>query len=476
MKVIAYALMLLTLALASPMHAAPATKARRAFLIMVRTPAQERDAALLIDSLRAHDPGAGKAPIYIALADPAAAPGTQLKAKGAKLIQLAKEASLAKFPFVDKVWACAEAEALAEKEAELLVWMNAEALVVAPLSELELAETKTAAVRPVHIKNVGLPVGAAPDAFWAGVYQAAGIRAEQAFPVESFVDGQQIHAYFNTHVFAVRPERGLLRAWKKNFEVLRHDKRYQAKACADESHRVFLHQAVLSAVLLANLRPDEFKELPPTYSYPLQLQHAMPPERRAKTLNSLVLLVHEDTLRDPDWLDKLRAEEPLKSWLLKRIEGEPVPVAQGIYRAEGSSNSYLVETRAGNVLIDAGSMGGPASRLLTANAQPVKTVLLTHGHSDHIVNLAAWRQKGVPVVAQREFVSFKQYEQRLAGFLGARHTAACRAFRERARCAVRGHLYPPARRRSLQRLPHRRRDAGPVGHLDPRAQGLFHWR
>jgi hypothetical protein len=349
--------------LPAPATAAANGHSKLLFLIMVGSRAQEQDAALLIDSIHAFGgPAAASAPIYAVLSDPANAPGTLLKAKGARTIELSMDARFRNYPFGDKVWACAQVEELAAREADLLVWINPESLVVSPLRELDLAPSQAAALRPVHIQNIGLQASAKVDPFWAAVYKEAGISAGRAFPVESFADRQKIRAYFNTAFVAVRPQRGIFRAWQKSFEKLLLDREFQAGPCQDQLHQIFLHQAVLSALLVARLRPAEIRLLPPTYSYPIHLQETMLPARRAKTLNSLVEVVNEGTLRDGRWMEHLPVEEPLKSWLTDRIQGQPLPpqhaetaragdpvlqVSEGIFRAEGSCNSYLIETAHG---------------------------------------------------------------------------------------------------------------------------------
>jgi len=402
-------------------HAAPdqMNKARIAFVVMVRNAMEERDAALLIDSLHTFAGDAATSPIYVVLPDPLNTPGTLLKAKGARTVDLDLDTRFRGYPFADKVQACARAEELAEKKTDVLVWINPESLVVAPLRELDLAPGQAAAFRPVHIQNVGLSFGAVPDPFWAGIYKATGLTVDRAFPIESLVGSRKIHAYFNSGFFAVRPERGIMRAWKESFEKLVLDQEFQTVACSDDAHKIFLHQAVLSA-LAARLRREQIRMLPPSYSYPVNLHDKISPDQRARNLNGLVHMLSSETLRDGLWMDTLSVEEPLRTWLRKRLQGEPLPVARGIFRAEGSSNSYLVETADGNVLIDAGSAGGPESSLVRVNTKPVMAVLLTHGHADHVVEVPAWRAKDVPVVAQSEYAELQDYQRRLAGFLNPR--------------------------------------------------------
>jgi hypothetical protein len=113
----------------------------------------------------------------------------------------------------------------------------------------------------------------------------------------------------------VNPSRGLLRKWLECFQTLVLDKAYQATYCHDELHQVFLHQAVLSALLATSLEPARIRVLPPTYSYPYNLHESVPPERRAPMLNDLVSITYEDRSLDPAIVDDIGIREPLRSWL-----------------------------------------------------------------------------------------------------------------------------------------------------------------
>lgn len=116
---------------------------------------------------------------------------------------------------------------------QALVWLSPECLVTQPPLLFDLAGEHDAAVRPVHIKNVGLRVTDPVDGFWRRVYEAVGVEEPQAI-VESFVEGERIRAYFNTHAVAVNPSRGLFRRWLDVFEALVRDRQSQAGACGDD--------------------------------------------------------------------------------------------------------------------------------------------------------------------------------------------------------------------------------------------------
>ena len=133
--------------------------------------------------------------------------------------------------------------------------------------------------------------------------------------VESFVDVQLLRAYYNSHAFAVNPSMGLLRQWFACFEALVCDQEFQSSSCQDERHQIFLHQAVLSALLSTSLEPERTRVLPPDYSYPYNLHRSVPLERRAHALNDLVCITYEDRSLEPDSVDDINIYDPLRSWL-----------------------------------------------------------------------------------------------------------------------------------------------------------------
>lgn len=108
----------------------------------------------------------------------------------------------------DKVFACAEAERAAGTTARSLVWLSPDTLVVNPPVLYALDDATDAAIRPVHIRNVGIPVDEPLDPFWTGVFRCAGLD-DTTYSVESFVDGQRVRAYCHSHSYCVNPSVGL---------------------------------------------------------------------------------------------------------------------------------------------------------------------------------------------------------------------------------------------------------------------------
>ena len=104
-----------------------------------------------------------------------------------------------------------------------------------------------------------------------------------------------------------------------------------------------------------------------------------------------------------------------------------VKISDSIYMASTTGNVYLVTTPAGNVVIDTAlaAQAAEAKKLLLAESQgPVKYIILTHGHADHIGGIPLWKEAGTQIVAQRNYVEFVNYTTRLEGFFAPRNAAA----------------------------------------------------
>jgi hypothetical protein len=278
----------------------------------VATPSQRAAARLLIESLRTFGGPLSDSPVWLFDHNPDAYRDQPVD--GVHIRRLEISAALDQVWFAGKVTACAHAEADAVP-GDTLVWLSTDCLIVQPPLLLDLAATSfDAAVRPVHHRNVGLPASAPLDAFWSGVYNAVGMD-DLAMTVKTFVEGECLRAYVNTHALALNPARGLCCQWLEIFAQLANDEAFQARACQDVPHRIFLHQAVLSALLATKLPSESIRILPHTYSYPYNLHHEVPPERRAAALNDLVSVAYEDRSLHPDDLQDLIVRDPLRRWL-----------------------------------------------------------------------------------------------------------------------------------------------------------------
>jgi hypothetical protein len=277
---------------------------------------QEQPAVrMLIDSIRSFGGTMAGYPILLFERLPGAADPWRGGRTDVKVLPLIVPDAVEGYPLAAKVYACARAEDRArEWGLRTLVWIDPACLVVNPPVLFDFGDRVDAALRPVHIQNVGLPAAAPLDEYWHKVYEAVGVRDIGA-TVESFVDRRPLRAYFNTHAFAVAVAKGLMREWYDVFAALVGDEDFQSGACNDESHKVFLHQAVLSALIAAAVDWDRVRILPPEYNYPYNLHDSVPTDRRARVLNDLTTVVHEDRSLDPAAISDIELREPLRSWL-----------------------------------------------------------------------------------------------------------------------------------------------------------------
>ena len=104
-----------------------------------------------------------------------------------------------------------------------------------------------------------------------------------------------------------------------------------------------------------------------------------------------------------------------------------VKINDSIYMAPFGANVYLVTTPSGNVVIDTGtsSEAANARELLRAESHaPVKYIILTHGHADHIGGISLWKEARTQIIAQRNYVELVNYVARLEGFFAPRNAAA----------------------------------------------------
>jgi hypothetical protein len=290
--------------------------APRVFL-MVGSPVEVANARLLIESLRAFGGEASRWPVWVFVPTSAGIASALEGIEGTAIIPLEVPEEIHSFPFAAKVSACSRAEAMASGEGCALIWLSPYSLVIQPPLLLGLTLPARAAFRPVHIKNVGSPMDEPLDEFWRTIYEVIGL-AEAPFTVDSLVNSVDIRPYFNTHLFAVDSSLGILRIWLDHFRALATNRTFLSGPCGDGAHRIFLHQAILSALIAKALPREQICILPIGYSYPLHFHREIPEPLRAKKLNDLVCPVYEDRYEHPAGLNGLPVQEPLDSWLRRR--------------------------------------------------------------------------------------------------------------------------------------------------------------
>lgn len=286
-----------------------------AFLTSVRSLRERACARLLIDSIRSFGGALSDSPIWLFEAEGLWTARDDPVDLNIHVFSMNVPETVKGYTFADKVCACAQAEEMASSAVQSLIWIDPVVLMVAPPLSFNLGKSFDAAVRPVHIKNVGLPVGVPIDGFWKKIAMNAGVNDIEA-TVETFIEGQCIRSYFNSHAFAINPSKGLLRKWYERFESLVCDEEFQGGL--DQVHQIFLHQAIWSVLLVTSLDPNRIRLLSPDYNYPYNLHESVPEDRKAGSLNELVCIAYENRSLDPNQVDDIDIHEPLRSWLLER--------------------------------------------------------------------------------------------------------------------------------------------------------------
>jgi alkyl sulfatase BDS1-like metallo-beta-lactamase superfamily hydrolase len=105
--------------------------------------------------------------------------------------------------------------------------------------------------------------------------------------------------------------------------------------------------------------------------------------------------------------------------------GQVLKLNDVAYQASGFGNTFMVVTDEGNVVIDtslASNATNHRSALRAINSGPIRYIILTHAHGDHIGGVNTWREAGTQVIAQKNHVEFVNYERRLSGVFGYRNS------------------------------------------------------
>ena len=219
------------------------------------------------------------------------------------------------FPFGGKVYAAAAAESLASSQAHILVWMDSDTIFAKEPVEFLLGENFNLGYRPVMLKNISLLYDDPVDAFWNFIYEGCDTPVEKIPPMLTTVDAVRIRPQYNAGIICLRPQKKLLRTWRDNFEKL-----YQGAELAPyyQKHvlyRIFVHQSILSATLLAMLEPNEMQDLGARINLPIFLDAESELFREAVTLRYDEFKFFEG----PDWEKKVALSGPLKKWLQVQI-------------------------------------------------------------------------------------------------------------------------------------------------------------
>lgn len=282
----------------------------------------EANTLLLTESIREHGGDLSQSTIWCFMPDFGPKPSQtfqeNMAAMDAELIFFEIERETARFFFAADIRAAAMAESLALGKTDILIWLSSNTIILKEPVDFLLADGKNLGYRPVHHTNVGSIYAEPIDAFWSCVYNYCEVPEDRMFPMKTHVDNSIIRPYFNAGMLVVRPERGLFSAWWDKFFHVYKTPVLGELYERDERYVIFIHQAVLSGIILSNFTIDEIQELPSNYNYPLHLYEEDVTAHRPSSLDELVVVRHEGLNRIHEWIEKIPGGEQFKRWYADR--------------------------------------------------------------------------------------------------------------------------------------------------------------
>ena len=121
----------------------------------------------------------------------------------------------------------------------------------------------------------------------------------------------------------------------------------------------------------------------------------------------------------------MMVSQPLNALIVKEGEGQQDAVAinDHIFMSRGISNSYLVTTAEGDVQVNTGMYFEAEEikrRFAAVSDGPLKVIILTQGHSDHVGGWSQFHGPGVETLAQANHADVREYWGRLQPYYTAR--------------------------------------------------------
>ena len=291
--------------------------------VVLPNTSSETDAVLLAASIRDYAGSFADAPIWFFVPkygeQLATATRNKLDSLSVRLVPLEFDKEVLRFPLAHYPLMAAAAESLAKGTTDFLVWLGTNTIVLQEPAAFVLPDGRNVGYRPVHHTNVGSPYDTPLDPFWTLVYEWCNVPEDHIFPMKTHVEGATIRPYFNAGCLITRPENGLFAAWRNTFFAIYRQSSLQEFYQNDERYAIFIHQAVLSGIILRMFTLDEMYELPFTYNYPLHLHTEDITTYRPSTLEECITVRHEGFYRDSSWAEKMPAQEPLKQWFAQHL-------------------------------------------------------------------------------------------------------------------------------------------------------------
>lgn len=288
-----------------------------AFMTYVSSGEQERSVKAMISSIRANAGEYRNCKVYVVMAGPDEISGNNLSGENVVLLRPQTDSIFLDYPLAMKAFAASYIEQLVKGKVRTLTWLDPGVIILNSPHALDLEVRYDVSVRPVSlVNNIGIPPGAEPNDYWLPVYEANKLDHRTVRTIETVVDAVHIQPYYNCEVYSVNPSKGICREWAAQLESLLRDREYQKNSCTTPQRRLFLHQAVLSGIIASRIKAGRLKALPLTCSYPFNQHDRLSDGKKVSSLNELTAVIFDYAWSsNPAWMDKIRIDEPLRSWL-----------------------------------------------------------------------------------------------------------------------------------------------------------------
>lgn len=220
------------------------------------------------------------------------------------------------FYYAGKVYAAGEAETAAEKCVDILVWLDEDTVILDEPSDFNLSDDIDLAYVPVMHNRSGSLLENPPDPFWSRIYDLLSINEDMLFPMLTPADKQTIRAYFHCGLIVVRPEKGVLRRWVNDFEILYNDPSLTGMCQTDATKRIFIHQTALTGGVHIVSR-QRMKSLPMRYNYPIFFEKQYGGIETFDSIENVttVRCVVSAEKMGENWHEKLSGPAPKIDWL-----------------------------------------------------------------------------------------------------------------------------------------------------------------
>ncbi len=290
-----------------------------AYVTYVTDSIQERAVKAFIKSVRELGGDYSNCRVYLIVEDIEKSSFSSFPDKNIILLKLDMDTIFRDYPLAIKAFAAAQAEELARDSISTLAWFDPSTLLLNTPGELDLSGVYSVAIRPVTLlNNIGIKAGSPPDDYWNPIYSYLDLATDSIPVVKTIVGQTDILAYFNCEIFSFDPKAGICTEWRTMLTKFLQDEDFQRTVCNTPLRRLFLHQAILSGVIVSRIPHDKIKELSIKNGYPFNQHDLLDEMHRVNSLNELNALILDYAWEtDPGWAEKIPVLPPLKGWLME---------------------------------------------------------------------------------------------------------------------------------------------------------------